>query len=304
MKRSLPARWRILVWLGAAAALLLPVTSHPSGRLAEYLLDLVHVPLFALLTFTVWNRRPRWKVLGGMALVILLVELVQPTLGREAESGDAWLGLAGVGIALAFHASARDARSGAWRALGAAILAAALFPLAPLGLDRYEAGRAFPLLASFRSRLETGRWRGRGCRLARARTPSGWSLQVEVSGASEYPGAFLVEAPRDWSRMEELCVTLYWPGPGRRELFWLRADDRPDAPSYAERVQTAFTLEPGVNRLVVRRSDWAATPSGRPFHFGHVVSLGLFFGEAERGERVDIQAVRLHLETPPAPEKH
>ncbi len=270
----------------------------------EYLFDLMHVPLFALLTFTVWHLRPRWKVLGAMALVVLLVELIQPAFGREAGSRDAFLGLAGVGIALAFHAaSARDARRGAWRALGIALLVAVLFPLAPLGLDRYEAGRAFPLLASFRSRMETGRWRGRGCRLTRTRTPYGWSLQMEVTQDLEYPGAFLVEAPRDWSQMKELCVALFWPGPGTRE-FWLRADDRPDSPPYADRVQTVYLLAPGVNRLSVRRSDWTTTPSGRPFHFGHVVSLGLFFGEAARGERVAVQEVRLHLETPPTSEKH
>lgn len=74
----------------------------------------------------------------------------------------------------------------------------------------------------------------------------------------------------------------------------------PAPPPYADRVQTAFALTSGVNHLVVPRAAWASTPGGRPFDFGRVVFLGLFFGAARVGEVLDILDVRLRLADPAA----
>ena len=277
----------------------MPVVTRPAGRMAEYLHDVLHFPIFAALTWTLWSRRrSRWLVLGAIVAAILLVERLQPWVGREAEVRDALFGLAGAVTVGVFHAAAgtgHPRRRGAWRGIGIAVMAAVVGPLLLIVLDRWEARRVFPLLASFRSPLEIGRWTGQGCGLKRVRRDGQWALRLEVIRSPLYPGAFLVEAPRDWSRMQALQITLFWPGSRPRE-FWVRADDRPDSPPYADRVQTAFTLNPGFNRLFILRSALQRTPGGRLFNFAQVISLGLFLGEAAPGDTLDILEVRLILD--------
>jgi len=288
--------WRPLVWLGAAVALLLPWPGGPQGRLESCLFNLLHVPLLFVLTLMLKVQKPGRR-LGIMAFWILLIEGVQWILGRQAEWEDIGMGLVGLLLALLVRSTRRG------KALGIVLLLLALLPLGAVLLARSEAGRTFPALATPRSPLEPGRWQPYGCAIHRVRIGEEWVLRVIVTGGQPYPGVFLVEAPGDWSRMEELVVRLFWPGSEPRN-FWLRADDRGSGLSYANRVQSCFQLKPGLNTLAVRRSDWAATPSGRTFEFDRVHSLGLFWDNARNGDRVDILEVRLRLVGVPADEKH
>ena len=285
---------RALIWTAVLAALLAPVGQGSEDRLASYLRDGLHFPLFFLLTWSGGGRAlPNWRAGVTMALVVLGVEAVQPLVGREAEGRDALFGLAGVVLAMAFHGMRRASFPSLWKGIAVAAPAAVLCPLLIIGADRWEARRGFPLLASFRSPWETGRWSGRGCEVRRVRRNGQWAMRLEVKNRPpEYPGAFLMEAPPDWSGMAALRATVFWTGPGDRELWW-RADDRRDAPPYSDRVQAVAALHPGTNRLVIPFEDWTVTPGGRPFDFRRVVSLGLFFTEAAPGETLDVLDIRL-----------
>ncbi|HOW97718.1 MAG TPA: hypothetical protein P5567_01400 [Kiritimatiellia bacterium] len=285
---------RALVWMAVLAALLAPVGQGSEDRLMAGLRDALHFPLFALLTWS-WGGRflPCWRTAAVMTLAVLGVEAVQPLVGREAEWRDALFGLAGVVMAMALQGMRQPRHATFWKALMIVAPAIVLCPLLIVGADRWEARRAFPLLAAFRSPWEIGRWTGRGCDLRRVRRDGAWAMRVAVRNtAPAYPGAFLMEAPRDWSGMAALQVAVCWPGPDEREL-WARADDRPGSPPYSDRLQKALAMRPGTNRWVISFEEWKSTPGGRPFDFRRVRSLGLFFAEAAPGEALDILEIRL-----------
>lgn len=285
-----------LLWAGCALALLFPMPGLEAGRVADYARDFLHVPLFALLTWSLWRTgiRRAWA-LAAVFLAMGLVEVIQPWVGREAEARDALFGAAGSAMAVALSAAFRtpDPRKrAAWRSLVLVLGAAVLLPLWLVMLDRWEARREFPVLASFRAPLETGRWKGQGCSMERVKSAGRSALRLTVLPGADYPGVFLVEAPRDWTGMRCLEITMAWPGPGPRE-FWVRADDRPGSPPYADRVQAATILQPGVQRWSIPRDVLSVTPGGRPFDFSRVVSLGVFMGEGRAGEGFDLLEVRL-----------
>ncbi len=302
--RRLLAVALILLGLGL---LFLPGVERPADRLAVYLRDLLHVVLFAalaLLMLVAWpRRRGSFRVAAAVVAVCTALaagaELLQPLTGRDRELGDALLGVAGCLIAVCWHGAAGRVSRGVRVALVAAgmiVLSAVLLPAWVIVDDRMDAHRDFPVLASFESRAELGRWTANGCRIGRAlrhATEGRFSLDLEVVDPGEYPGVFLVDMPRDWSRFQQLCADLYLDGSEPRDV-WLRIDDR-DNPSYAERFQTMFHLLPGSNRVCLLRRHYGVATGGRPLDLDGVTACGVFFAHGRVGDRLYIDHLVLSL---------
>ena len=175
----------------------------------------------------------------------------------------------------------------------ALLTTAAVCPLVLILADRAAARRDFPLLASFESRAELGRWSVRGCRVSRVSkhaTDGKFALKIEVENPDNYPGLFECDAMCNMLDINALCFDVFVPG---REpvALWLRVDDRVNA-AYADRFQDLRTLLPGANTVCIGRDDLQTTPSGRPLDLGRVLSWGIFFDRPHPGQTVYLDNVR------------
>lgn len=290
--------------LGLACGLVLLVPTHwrPDQRLTAYLLDGLHFPLFAVLAWLLlaWRPSAGWRFTAAAlaALVALggLIEIVQPWVGRTTSLRDWTLGSIGaLAAALAFRARRAGGRPAQYSlglvALGLTVAVAA--PAVIYAADGWRARRDFPLLASFESRRELGRWRVRGVTAARSleHATHGRQSLVITSGAAPYAGLFLAEAPRDWSRFRHLHLDAYVPG-AHPVAVWIRLDDRRNAP-YDDRAQVLLNLAPGPQQVTVSRDQLDPTPGGRPIRWDRVRTCGLFFHRPGAGQQLYLDHWRL-----------
>lgn len=294
----------LLLFLGCLALLMVPWLEKASDRLLACLQDAAHFPLFAfmfVLLFRLWpaavNDGMRVLLsLGALVAVAFMAEMVQPFIGRTAGWEDIAYGLAGSVAAACAEASGRAAHRRGRRALAGAagaLVLAALLPSWLVAMDRVRARLDFPVLASFEQPMEQGRWMINGCRADRVAdhaTDGRCALRVEVTNAAPYPGLFLTDAPRDWRGWRRVCLDVFIDGAAGRR-FWLRIDDRPDAP-YADRAQDVMDAGPGVNRLCLSL-DGLKAANGRSMDLSRVISFGLFFDEARVGDRIRVDRVVL-----------
>ncbi len=304
MKRTVLMVISILAAL--CVLLLVPLPEHHGDRWMVYLQDFAHFVLFALAVFLLvflpggtcaLSLRRAVLIVAAALGIGLLAEFVQPFVGRTAGARDVLLGVTG-GVAAVCVCAALSKRAWIMRvscgSIALALAFAAVLPLVLIRCDRQAARRAFPLLASFESRAEIGRWSVNGCRVSRTReraTHGNWTLKIEVEKPDNYPGIFLTDSVLDLSHMRRLCFDAHVPGPTPLKI-WLRIDDRMD-PVYTERFQDFRTLFPGTNTLCVERAIAESTPSGRSLDLGRIHSLGLFFDQAKPGDILYIDNVRV-----------
>jgi hypothetical protein len=213
-------RTRSLALAGFAVALaglllLVPLPRAWQGGWRSKLLDLGHVPLFAVLTFALRPAgRGPWHRPALLAVALAgLAELLQAGVGRSADFYDFLRGAAGAlaaGLVLRAWQGPRTAGRLAVHALAAlALLAWPVADAAPRLLDAWEGRRDFPTLADFATRRQLLRWQGQQATLTRVADPTGeggWVGRVEfLPGPSPYPGAALEPVERDWARYSRLC---------------------------------------------------------------------------------------------------
>ena len=291
MRKYLVISGLLIILPVAAVLLFLPIEPLTRGRLADFLHDFLHVPLFGGFTYLLLRIAGKpdraglraGLLTGVMILLSVLVEMAQPFTGREGGLRDVLLGAAGCLAALMLYMSVRGASARTRRtsaAAAAVLVLVAGSPALMYSWDHMAAIRAFPELASFENKLEMTRWLSKGCEAAIVRdhvTADRHALKIEVGHTSEmYPGVFLAEGPRDWSGYDELVLDVYAPGTWRTPL-WVRIDDRPDDPPYDDRGQMAVSLSGGAQEIVLDLRTLAASPGGRPLRLDRIVTLGLFW---------------------------
>jgi hypothetical protein len=282
-----------------AALMLVPLNREPD-RLVRALHDYAHFVVFTVFTAVTLgrerlDRRALIRLVAAIAALLILLEVLQPLMGRNGECGDLALGFAGVLAGLFLRGSMAPVpvvrRCIAWG--GAVLLAVGcMVPAAGVLVDRWAASRDFPLLASFESVWEMGRWETRGCRLARSRdhvTHGRYALEAMVFDPVDYPGVTLLNQERDWRSASVLALDVTLDG--RQQRLWIRVDDAVKAP-YDARFQRTFDLGPGTHRLEIPLHEMT-TPTGRPMNLAHIVSLSVFLDTAERGHHFWIDRVLL-----------
>lgn len=105
-----PAPWPLFAWLmvlvATIIASLLPESDSSVGRVPATVSNLAHIPSFALLTLLTavvvarWVKVSKW-ILGGIVLSVVafgvIIELIQPVVGRTASLWDVVFDLVGAG---------------------------------------------------------------------------------------------------------------------------------------------------------------------------------------------------------------
>jgi hypothetical protein len=281
----------------AVAALLLLMPVPTLGRAGRALLDLVHVPLFALLSALAYTlfvgNQTRHR--GLVAVVIWLVltalgvaaEWLQTHVGRSASAQDAFANAAGAAAGLLWVIGLRSQQRARRVAMNvgvvALILAAYTYPLLVL-LDVYLAHRSFPVLASFEQPLELSRWKPLNAKLQRSRkyaTDGSWSLRMDWRVA-KYPAAALSLPARDWTPYEELVFDIVWeasdPVATTRTLSVIvKVQDQRHNHQHEDRYHQQFTLRPGqLEEVRVPLMRVAYAPQDRLMDMSRIDKVELF----------------------------
>ena len=248
-----------------------------------YGFDLVHFAVFAAITLLLSRtlssrKRMLWALIVSIIFAVL-VELIQPLLGRERSACDLQLGLMGSVFAFCILSLRKASRGGRYALGGAAglLLAMAVLPLVQIHADERRASVEFPLLASFESDAELGRWEIHSADAERVRDHSSagaYSLRLEPVEGAEYPGLFLKDVPRNWLEYGELQMSVYLEA-GGPERLWVRIDDQ-RGPDYQDRFQIPIEIRPGSNRVQVSAENYGRTSGGRDLDLANIQSFGVF----------------------------
>ncbi|NIL96832.1 MAG: hypothetical protein GTO53_05025 [Planctomycetales bacterium] len=297
----------------ASVLLLMPVPVF--GRAGRALLDLIHAPMFALLSafayiLFVGNKAPRrWRSAVAIWLVLatlgVAAELLQGRVGRNASVQDAFANVMGAAIGLVWVAG-RECPHSSQRLLtkGAAVgllLAAYAYPLLILW-DVYLAYRSFPLLASFEQPIEPDRWTPLNAKLSRSQkyaSDGSWSLQIDCEIA-KYSSAVLTVPARDWSPYHELVFDLFWDPPGSiptRDLILpviVKVQDQHHNHHKEDRFQRRVKLPAGQSYEVrIPLSQVASAPRDRVMDLGRIKKVEIFTVQPQKRWTLYLDNMRL-----------
>jgi VanZ family protein len=272
---------------------------HRFGREAW---DLGHVILFSGLAFAIGRWEVTWTPLRKIvvavivaALVGLLVEVLQRLVGREFSLFDVAYDVLGavVGMVLASWRQLRVYSRPAVAALVGVVvvLIAVIFgPVAATGWDSLRAYRQFPVLASFDSPLERGRFFAVGG----TDLDIGAGRMAVALTTAVYSGFFLDDAPRNWRNHRRLVVDLINPEAEPLPLS-CRNHDREHMAShrFGDRYNRNLAIAPGASRLVIDLDEVEAAPKGRAMAMDQIYEFGCFVHKLERRRQLIVNEIRL-----------
>lgn len=294
----------LIVFVFVAAALLfvqLPIALTYAGRTIE---NAGHVPLFLVGTlFILAILQHDLKVEGARLYVVagvvgagcgLLSEVIQRPLRRDASWEDVFADSMGVLMALALYAcfDRRSGLRGVMR-LGAVVVigACAVLYLAPIvNMARAYVYRdaQFPVLASFRSRVELFWIVGYGIR----REVRDGALDVWFD-SGRFPGFSFHEPVRDWRRFKTLVIDVENPD-GQPFKLGTRVHDIGRGREFADRFNRNFELAAGERReLRIPLEDIRHGPRNRLIDMGRISDVTLFRLHDSPSQRMRLHSMRL-----------
>jgi hypothetical protein len=206
-----------------AVALFWPLPNDYRAPWTTSLMDLLHVPLFAGVTwalFGVLGRRLGWAC--GLAVALAAVgELGQSLVGRTASLADLARGVLGVVTAAVVLRWLRVRPVHPRQLAGALLVVIAVagwagYHYGPVFLDTFRAYRSFPELADFRFRGAVARWRTESAivrRIAADGVKQTWVGELEfIPNERDASGIILFPVVSDWSAYRTLRCELSFRG--------------------------------------------------------------------------------------------
>lgn len=313
----------LFVIVGLALAIYLLLMPIPfQGRASRALGDLVHAPLFGSMAIAAMMVMERLRPLRddfsaltirGMTVILILsaagaaMEVLQQTFGRSASTHDAMSNALGITAAVLCYIGWRWNRfrirrkhvSRACFASAGCLLALAWYSPSLVLRDVVNVDRQFPLLASFESPAEMGRFWFTHCRADRTRadaTHGSYALEVEFEARS-FPTLTLIELQHDWSQAEamEIDVTLD-AAHNEPVTFAIQVLDGPRKDAEEDTYRGSWTLDPGVSkRIRISREELIEGPEGRELDLAKIANVDLSVVEPEVGTRIRIDRMWLQL---------
>jgi len=310
--------WPLLGFAIVLGMMLIPIPFK--GRAAAAISDLAHAPLFACVTIALLFFWYRWQpldqfdrdwtkrfVLVGVwvFLVGVAIEFAQMVTGRSAAIHDAIANGLGIMAAIAVSFALLNWRyrgDQGWLsvlAVGVAIVTfgSALVMPVRIGLDILAVQRAFPLIASFESKMELTRWYFDHCHgesTDQNVTHRDHAMRILVERAP-HPAATLIETVSDWSDVAtlELDVTLAQSYPAEMEMI-VKLIDEDHANYDTDTAQKTFRLKPGeTTHLVFTREEMVNGPEQRPLDMTRIKLVSLLMNTPKVESYVDIDHVRV-----------
>jgi len=263
--------------------------------------------LSGLLYLVIEQRSKGWAVLISAILsvaMMVMVELLQPYVGRTASLADFMIGLLGVIIALTGVVVWRHMNRWMLRVVHLVIAVVAVVWVVQPALDEWRAlwlrGQQFPLLGDFEDRLEKRLWKASG-EVDGERTRISFSEKHTVSGASSlkietvggtWSGVSYAAGDQDWRDYRMLVIEAY--NPGDAFAINIRIDDGvKNFPQYGERYNGQWQINAGANTLSIPLAKISLEPRVRPLELERIRKMILFVGKGETPLEFYLDNVRL-----------
>ncbi len=275
----------------AAGLLLIPIPSARHHRLLTVVLNLGHVPLFAILAWIIFRVLGRSRVtLGTLVMLVVVGEWIQVWApGRTPDWSDAEHGVLGVGLA-SLAGSSGNRKLVPW-ILGGAMMLVPLVRVGPELADVVLAWREFPVLASFEWSFQSERWKTHGASIERVVLADGTTAgQLLLNDRDEFPGAELVPVVVDWRAWKKLHVEFEIDRPATL-LVTIR--DQRSTNGYSERFNAEREFGAGRHRWEWRLSEIEKTPGGKDLDLSKIDSINFFVDRREWKTRINVVRVLL-----------
>jgi len=270
-------------------------------------MDAGHVFAFILLSGLIYlavEPYGKWRaqIISAVisVLLVVIVELVQPFVGRTASFADVQMGLLGLFLAL----SAMIVwRSQLHQLLKITHLLLFVLTLAWVVQPAWGEWRAvwlrdqqFPVLGVFESGLEKRLWKahGRGTSISfsdKHTIVGASSLKIETSGDA-WSGVRYEAGDRDWRGYQYLNIELY--NAGAPFMLNIRIDDGLlISPGYGDRYNGQFKVDAGANTILIPLFEVASGPKSRMLALDHVRKMILFLSKKETQREFYLDDIRL-----------
>ena len=299
------------VFAGLLAFLFLARLDEWSPSYVMELYDFGHIPLFGVLSLSLFNLmyRDKGKERGAgpyihagflTFLLGLLTECIQVFLPhRYFQIGDILydaLGAAGF-LSLRYVMDHKGMNRAARRAILSMFvlsMGVALIPFARAVLDAVHMHRNFPMISSFEKSIEMSMWRSEKEKLSRTgvhATHGAYCLKVPLVPGT-YSGASTRRLIRDWQGYESLLIDFFIPGKEPLK-FTVRINDTIHNDEYQDRYNKSFLLQPGFNEVKIPLIDVFNAPTGRTMDMGSIGLLCMFSWNLKKERTVYIDNIRL-----------
>lgn len=322
MRLSEPAKLACLavsVSAFAVLALLLPIPFE--NRATGAMGDLVHAPLFGLLTLGVlhgWQAfRPATTLApmqiyrGIIAAASLfacgvIMEIIQNTTGRSASVKDAIANGLGATAAAIWFIASRSSESHpelatmrrSMRATSVALIGLAwIFPAMSL-LEVSKVYRGFPVLCSFESKYELQFWHFDDCRANWTRenaTDGEHAMQIRFA-AKPHPAATLIDPRSDWTTMKWLEMDVILDADHKSESADLQVKviDNDHEDYFGDTFRRQWSLVPGkLLHLKISLRDVQRGPDTRQLDLSRIKYVSLQILNSNVPTTIRVDSIRL-----------
>jgi len=247
--------------------------------------------------------------LVGAIVLGAAVEILQATIGRDAELADLARDALGAGVFLLFAFLAdpgtraiRDTPRKRWKTL---VLCCAFALLLASSMDVLIWGSAylyrdlrFPVLVSFGSAWQTRFVSLAAERLEFVDRPSAWAGHASARvgritlGDERYSGFSLEEPHPDWRGFEWLTIDLFSDEVQDFQLT-VRVHDAAHDQDYADRYNREFLIRPGAQRIRIALSEIEVAPARRRMDMSEIAGLVAFVHRPPRRLVIHVDGIRL-----------
>lgn len=267
-----------------------------SSRIAHEMSNFGHLPLFGVTALVIlwmlggrtWPVRDKRKYAVsfaaalGLGVVTEFVQLYTPE--RYFEIQDIVYDALGAFTFLAFaypFSGLPKRKALGWKAACAGMIALAAVPVALTALDVRRMEGAFPLLASFETRIEMDRWETTECLVNRTKehaSHGAYALMARLA-PGEFPGISMRWLEGDWREYDELCFDAFLDGDSPLAVTVRIHDEihgRSEVQSYSDRFNKRFVLHPGAQQIRIGLDEVRTAPGGREMDMSRVANICVF----------------------------
>ena len=232
----------------------------------------------------------------------VLVEIVQPFLGRQRSLVDAYYDLIGAIAATLWFTSFSDSLEKFTRTLfrlsaALIIISSLAYPAFRLYIQNAVDNRS-PTVADFEAFWWSKiMWANNQADLTRVRAPKAWDNnsfvgQISFPARARYPGISFAYITPDWSQYDRLVFDIY-SEQAQDLMIILRVHDSVHQNQYNDRYNRRLLVRPGLNAYEISLRDVRLSPKNREMNLKEIDDLMLFM--AKPTDDVTLYLDNIHL---------
>ncbi len=280
-----------------------------SSRIIDEIFEYGHLPLFGFISLgfavifnrnqtqaTLWPYLYAWMITVLLGIATEVIQIITP--GRYCEIRDILFDAIGAGcfLTLAYPFPGIGVHiKRIFRAAALTVIIAGTIPIFFAASDEITMHNSFPLIGSFESQLEIGRWGGKDSEISRSTlhtTHDQYSLEANLL-PGEYPGISLNYLKRDWRGYDSLLFDVFLTGESPISIT-VRIHDEEHNDEYEDRYNKRFVLDPGSNVVAIDLKEVMDAPKGREMDMGNIVNICVFSYNLAVPRTIYIDNIRLN----------